>query len=392
MLVYGDATRREATREAIARLRAMMAALHRAAPGLERHAELVACLIEAGELAQGVIDAEFQARGGCDARSPAGDAAMRLATSLAAQVAASWDSAFQDAGCPADLDLDALAALPLPETIDVRQPEGFAFYALYPESYLAAGRRLSGSEWRVLGLRSIGTTLAAAVAAGIGTPRAGPPPLTLRPVGHPYDRRLSLADDITVDTGASYAVVDEGPGRSGSSIAAAARHLEERGVAACDIHLFPGHANGPGQEASPAVHHLWSRCPMHVVEFDEWALRGHEPWRRLDHWVADLVGPLTEPLRDLSCGAWRQLGWRSEAEWPPSHPWAERRKFLAATRDARWHVKFAGLGRHGRETLARARVLAAAGFVPEPAGWRHGFWWSDGARRRGTSRPCREST
>ena len=373
MLVYGDAKRREPTKQAIARLRAMMAGLPSLGPGLDRHADLVACLIEAGELAQGVIDAEFHARGGRDARSAAADAAMRLATSLAAQVAASWESAFRDAGEPADLDLDALEGLVLPQSIELRQPEGFAFYALYPESYLEAARPLAGADWRVLGLRSIGATLAAAVAVGLRTARERPPPLTLRPGGHPYDRHLSLADDIAADPGASYAIVDEGPGRSGSSIAAAARHLEERGVRASAIHLFPGHANGPGPEASPAVQALWSRCPVHVTEFDAWALRGDKPWRRLDGWVADLVGPLTEPLRDLSCGAWRQLRPDSEAEWPPSHPWAERRKFLATGRGGRWHVKFAGLGRRGRETLDRARILAQAGFVPDPVGWRHGF-------------------
>ncbi len=88
-------------------------------------------------------------------------------------------------------------------------------------------------------------------------------------------------------------------------------------------------------------------------------------------------------LEDLSGGAWRGcLGLRRE-QWPPAHRQQERRKFRLDTGGRRFLVKFAGLGRHGRDKLARARALHEAGFGPEPIGYRRGFLverWIDGAR------------
>ena len=65
--------------------------------------------------------------------------------------------------------LDEIAAGPLPASLEVSEPEGFAFYALYPEMYAEAARRLLRAarpqHATVIGLRSIGTTLSAVVAA-----------------------------------------------------------------------------------------------------------------------------------------------------------------------------------------------------------------------------------
>ena len=111
------------------------------AAGIVRHGALVAAFIEAGELAQGVADAEFAARGGCDGRSPAGDAALAFLTRLAAFVRSSWDSGFAELRSGADGGArGARARRRLPEAVEVKRAEGFAFYALYPEAYLAAAR------------------------------------------------------------------------------------------------------------------------------------------------------------------------------------------------------------------------------------------------------------
>ena len=59
--------------------------------GIQRHAALVAALIEAGELVQGVTDTQFQAIGGDD-RSPANTAAIALLTRIAVAVRVSWES------------------------------------------------------------------------------------------------------------------------------------------------------------------------------------------------------------------------------------------------------------------------------------------------------------
>ena len=100
--------------------------------------------------------------------------------------------------------------------------------------------------------------------------------------------------------------------------------------------------------------------PRHVVGFEALVLRAPDPAHRLERWIADLTGPLEGPLEDLSGGAWRARRYAREADWPPVHAGQERRKFLARGRDGAWLAKFAGLGREGEETLARARALLTA--------------------------------
>ena len=371
MLFYGDATR---TEDARAKLSGIARALREAEAmpaGIARHGALAAAFIEAGELAQGVADADAAARGGRDGRSPAGDAALALLTRLAAALRTSWDSGFARLDpVPAEA-LRALGAAPLPDAVRTKRAEGFAFYALYPEAYLEAARAAGlprGRQTKVVGIRSIGAALGALVAAAAGAP----PPATLRPVGHPFRRELSLSEEmeaeLLADPAATFAVADEGPGLSGSSFGAVADFLEDRGrVAPGRVHFFPSHNGGPGPQASPRHRARWAGAHRHVVEFD--ALAAH----RLSSWVADLVGAPDGPLEDVSGGAWRGLGHAREADWPPVHAQAERRKFLLRAGGEAWLLKFAGLGREGERKERRARALHAAGFAPAVAGFRHGF-------------------
>ncbi|GAA0582999.1 hypothetical protein GCM10009416_21760 [Craurococcus roseus] len=338
--------------------------------GIARHGALVAAFIEAGELAQGVADAAFDANGGRDARSPAGDAATALLTRLAAAVRLSWGSAFARFD-PVRVEAAFDAAPPLPETLRTKRAEGFAFYALYPEAYLEAAQAAGfplGSRVRVVGIRSIGVALGALVAAA----SEAPPPVTLRPVGHPFRRELSLSQgleaELLADPPTAFAVADEGPGLSGSSFGAVADFLEDRGVPPGRIHFFPSHGGEPGPRAAPRHRARWAGAHRHVVGFD--ALAGH----RLPSWVEDLVGAPVGPLEELSGGAWRRLRYPREAGWPPVNAQAERRKFLLrACGGGTWLLKFAGLGREGERKLERARALHSAGLSPAVAGFRHGF-------------------
>lgn len=382
MLVFGDADRREAPAAKLARIRSWLTQDQASPVGIVRHAALVAALVEAGELAQGLADAALTARGDVDGPSEAADRAMDLTLALARCVAASWNGAFAAAGTLPFAEVDALQAVAPPSDLTIRQPEGYAHYCVYPEAYLEAARALGGREVRVIGLRSIGTSLAAIVAAAANTASV----VTVRPVGHPFQRELSLdaamARALSDDASALRAIVDEGPGLSGSSVAAVVTHLERAGVASDAIHLFPSHANGPGPEASPATRDAWARLPSHVVSFDDLALAPSRPHQGLAHWVRDLVGDPVSPLLDISGGAWRALRHDGEANWPPALPWQERRKFLIETESGRFLLKFSGLGRIGLEKLERARRLAEAGFCPEVIGWRHGFGverWLDDA-------------
>jgi hypothetical protein len=379
MLVYGDAERREACRDMLQRIRNLLRRAA-AAEGIVGHGLLVAALIEAGALAQGIADQAFAVASQIDARSPEADAAMALTLTLARRVGRSWSEGF---GEPDLAEIEAvqtalaqLDVLPLPLRVEIKQPEGFAYYALYPEAYWELAAALPRDELRVIGIRSIGTTLAAMVAAATG----GALPVTLRPVGDPFGREISaspnLAAELAFPQGINhshgYVVADEGPGLSGSSFASVARFLVQNGVPLDRIHLLPSHPGDPGPEAGDEVRLLWDTAPRHVRTFDDLVLGAVEPQHRLEHWVSDLIGRPTR-LAEVSGGEWRRHRCAREADWAPVHTWQERRKFLAETETGTWLIKFAGLGCHGLATFERARALHQAGFTPEPAGWRHGF-------------------
>src|SRR5205823_11055584 len=97
----------------------------------------------------------------------------------------------------------------LPPAVELRTPEGFAYYAVYPEAYIEAARRLRlTAQPFVIGIRSIGTTLGAVVAAALNAP----PPITLRPHGEPFARQVTIAAELEQELlgrDAHYVIVDE---------------------------------------------------------------------------------------------------------------------------------------------------------------------------------------
>ncbi|ACA17112.1 conserved hypothetical protein [Methylobacterium sp. 4-46] len=372
MLVFGDRAREGDPGAWIARIEAALRAQSGAPPGLARHAILVGSLIEAGELAQGIADADLAARGE-DAPSGAQDLATALLMALARAAWHSWRAGC--AGAPvAPGPLAALAGAALPARISGRRAEGFAFYALYPEGYgaAAAGSGLTPGT-TCLGIRSIGLPLAAMVAAALGA-RA---PLSVRPVGHPFDRRLALGPGaeraLAEAARGEVAIVDEGPGLSGSSFGAASDALAARGAGPERLAFFPSHPGEPGPRAAPRHRRAWARARRHLVPFERLLLDAENPAHRLAGWVSGLLGPLDGPLEEVSGGAWRRHHFAREADWPPVNAQLERRKFLARAGGATWLVKFVGLGPTGEAALARARRLHAAGFTPPVAGLVHGF-------------------
>jgi hypothetical protein len=382
MLVYGDIERTENASALRHSLAEALSKIDVMTPGLQRHAALVRAFIETGAFVQAIADAEFKERG-FDAGSHRQEIGARLLLSIASAIKRSWRDGFHT---PVTVLASAgllLQALDYAGPLDVRRPEGYAFYALYPETYLDAARASGlGSDCRVIGIRSIGTGLAAMVATALGARR----PITLRPTGHPFRREISigpeLATELTAITARDFAIVDEGPGLSGSSFAAVADWLESRGVAGRRIHFFPSHSGSPGAQASPENRRRWSHSHRHVVEFDEALVRSPNCEHRLETWIADLIGPLDEPLLNISGGAWRHLRYSGEHLWPPADPRMERRKFLARANGKQWLAKFSGLGAVGERKLHKARMLHRAGFGPEVAGLCHGFLvqrWVDGA-------------
>jgi hypothetical protein len=369
MLVYGDRARTVAPGSVILDLERSLGAA-RETGGLARLDLCTRALIAAGELAQGVADDAFAASGedGC---SPATEATMALAVAVAGDLLA---AAGQPTVPRADMTaaLAAVRRLALPADIRCKTPEGYAFYAVYPEDYaVAAAAAADRAPALVIGLRSIGTSLAAAVGARLCCPA-----LSLRPSGHPFRRHLRVSAPVRqrlASHAGQFIVVDEGPGLSGSSFGAAADLLEDLGVPLGRILFLTGHASELGPRASPAHRARWARSRRV-------AATGQATARTVQAWFGDVAGPVPR-VEDLSGGQWRHD--LPEAAWPPAAPVAERLKFRLVCRDGRLVARFAGLGSTGEEKLAVARSLHGAGFAPEPLALRRGFLlerWVDGTR------------
>ena len=382
MLVYGENSWTGDPRRRLSGLADCLTAIEAETLGIRRHELLVAALIEAGEIAQGIADADFY-RYGEDRGSEAQAAAMRLLMTLSRAVWTSWRSGFKSRSRPEAGGLTSLQATALPESITTRWAEGFAFYALYPESYAMAAARsaLPSTTW-IVGIRSIGAPLGAMVAAGLDAKA----PVTVRPVGHPFHRVLALGSSLTESLIAgiprSFAIADEGPGLSGSSFGAVMDVLNGLGISERSIALFPSHHGPPGPQAKEEHRARWDRMERYVVPFEDVVLKGR-PGGGLASWVADLVGPAEAPLVEISGGRWRAHQGRVEADWPPVDAQQERRKFLLKAGGVTWLVRFAGLGCAGRAKVERARALHMADFGPPVAGYRHGFLverWVEEAR------------
>lgn len=355
MIVYSDRRRLLVPAEA---LRSLGAAL--ASPGPDPSA----LLIEAGVIEAGVLDA----------LCPDEDDDPPAARDLGALM---LDLAHAARGEPGRLQsaarrVEALAQGPLPACVEVSEPEGFAFYALYPETAAEAARRflraVRPEGALVLGVRSIGTTLSAVVAAELEAQGVRTARLTVRPRGHPWDRELRPGPALREALGAAeqVLVVDEGPGISGSSFAAVAEAALAAGVAEGRIHLFPSWDSDGSGLRSARARALWPRLARWTSSFEETFL---ESGRLAAAWGGGR-------LRDLSGGLWREaLGPGLPREsWPAIQPQHERRKYLLEREDGtRLLLKFAGLGARGGRTLARAERQAAEGLGPPVLGLRDGF-------------------
>lgn len=370
-LVFGSRTRRLSPAATFRAVAEGLRGLDTAPAGFDTHARLVELFIETAELAQALVDRVFAQRQG-DGPSAVHEIVTAAATALARAVAASWKG--EAGGRHARLadHLDVLALEAWPQEVEANTSEGFAFYALFPEAYLEAARDLPAGAIEVIGIRSIGLALAALVAAAA----QAAPPVTVRPVGHPFQRALSLRGEWRERLSAArgiVAVADEGPGLSGSSFGAVLDALETCGVPETRIHLLPSHAGEPGSQAGDAARRRWRRLPRHIVDFDRLAFQAERPAFRFERWFEKEAGAATGSMEEIGGGRWRSLFFAGEDRWPPALPWQERRKYRLFTVQGPVLLKFAGLGHYGRGKLAHARRLAQAGFTPAPLAFRHGF-------------------
>ncbi len=289
------------------------------------------------------------------------------------------ESALSDAGAPASTDfakltdaisaafcgadnsplsVDMLAGLPLPETLRVSPPEGFSYYAVHPLDYVAAVRRMSlPGPFAIIGIRSIGSTLSAIVRAALRASGIPAERITVRPTGHPYQRETRFSEVQVLwlrqmaDQDASFLIVDEGPGRSGSSFLSVAEALERVGVPDEKITLIGSHQPDPASLCATDATRRWQRyryvpaTQTMLSRFEDFTYFGGGYWR--SHLLPD------------------------HSQWPECWPQMERMKFLSP--DSSEIFKFEGLGPLGDTVRERATALAEAGFSPKISDAGDGF-------------------
>jgi hypothetical protein len=263
----------------------------------------------------------------------------------------------------------------LPRQVHLTVPEGYAYYGLYPETYLVAAcravRTLPMPRVICVGLRTIGASLSAVVAAAVAEAGREVVSFTLRPHGHPFDRRPRLSDRLSAMVASHrtdlFLVVDEGPGLSGSSFSGVGRALEELGVPEDHIAFLPSWRTDGRALRSADARRQWGRRLQFTASFEEVWLGS----RRLERLAEG------RPLSDISAGRWRPRLLERDA-FPPVQPQHERRKFLVHERDDRdaapsLILRFAGLGARGDATRRRSEHLSDAGWTTPPLALAHGF-------------------
>jgi hypothetical protein len=290
-------------------------------------------------------------------RAGALECALSDAGSDAASVVAGLTDALADAlvsGDPGNIQREVakraefLPDLRLPVTVRASVPEGFAYYALDPLAYAMAveGVEIAGRPVFVVGLRTIGATLSAVVAAAARRRSAVVERITVRPSGHPFDRRTEFSPQqgkSIVEAAARRAlflVVDEGPGLSGSSLLSAAEALNA--IERSEIVVLCAHAPDTTRLCAPQAAARWAK--LRVIA------------------AGSTAQPPTDASSDWSGGQWRRHLYKDAASWPAAWPQVERLKYLS--RDGARLYKFEGLGPYGEAPVERARAAAAAKWSP----------------------------
>jgi hypothetical protein len=266
--------------------------------------------------------------------------------------------------------LQILKAVGISGELSVKIPEGFAYYALHPVDYARVVdeklNNIAGAA--IIGIRTIGTTLSAVVAAELRRHRIAASRCTVRPHGHPFCRECRFSGEQrewiaerkrSADT---FLVVDEGPGLSGSSFLSVANALQIEGV------------------EPEKVIFLCSRVPE-IASFCSETSRAE--WPRFRAIAATPAFTQFENHEDVSWGRLRQHVYPNIAESHGSWTHMERRKFLARNRAS--FLKFEGLANYGEAAFQRASKLGEARFGPRIWDRKDGFTcyeWLEGEPMR----------
>jgi hypothetical protein len=388
MLVYGDPSFSADARELA------LAMEQRAASTSADHLDdLRELLITAGQFEQALHDSATA--GGIENRSwlEAADALTDAAAHAFYAALAQGESLLpsptisaRDALRDFHLLSQRLRAIPS-QPVRVKVPEGFAFYALFPEQYAWAAvewaRRFATTQGAVsvIGIRSIGTSLSALVQTVLKSMGLEAWRCTVRPAGHPFHREVVLTDPRLQPRCAAL-IVDEGPGLSGSSILSTARALLAKGLSPARICILPGHNRPPGHAASFESKKLWASLPRCIYPLEKLQWHGRsliDLLRRAS--LNSFAEESVECTEDWSAGLWRNFLFDSRDEWPAVSVAFEQVKYCYRSRSGRGVVwKFQGMA--GTENLrrveskrafSRGEEIARLGWTCAPVGHCSGF-------------------
>jgi hypothetical protein len=212
-------------------------------------------------------------------------------------------------------------------------------------------------SFAVIGIRSIGTTLSAVTTAALKDRGRTATRITVRPTGHPYSRSLQFSHEQErwiarqLSLSAHFLVVDEGPGRSGSTFLSVAEALGRSGVPQGRITAIGSRAFDPESLCGENAANRW-RCVRFVA-------------------TAPSLSSRFQNFAYIGGGEWRAHSFNDEEDWPESWRQMERLKFLSP--DRRQFLKFEGMGPQGSEVRKRSFMLADAGFSPPVSDAGHGF-------------------
>ena len=303
---------------------------------------LISALLLAGELECGTADAD--------------SVMWRSAALITDRIA---DALVSEKSGKSVFDLQSLAiaarSISVPAQLSLSTPEGFAYYALHPLAYAEVLERISvpGNNLVIVGIRSIGSTLSAVTAAAARLRGMQVRRFTVRPQGHPYNRHTEFLPSqlgivqSAVFSGATFVIVDEGPGLSGSSFLSVAEALEQAGVPNQKIVLLGSHEPNIDSLCASDAAQRWRR--FHYVAVAAEARRPVE--------AVDFIGG----------GQWRSRLFHAESDWPAAWISLERLKYLSAVEQGETRLyKFAGLGHYGAHVFEHEKKVAEGGFGPAP--------------------------
>ncbi len=259
--------------------------------------------------------------------------------------------------------IEKIVSMNIQDKIPICIPEGYVFYGLYPEMYLEAAeeffKKIAPRKVTCIGLRTIGTSLCAIVDVTLQKRGCDVFSLTLRPKGHPFKRSIEISSQIRSQLlrrkSEWFAIIDEGPGLSGSSIGGALEMLLDFGIPMNRIVVFPSWLPAGDRFISKKAKELWPTVEKFTKDFS-------------DIWIKNekLESSFNKNIEyDLSAGNWRETLLEEKEKFPPVYIHHERRKYLLKDDgNNRYIAKWVGLGKYGETLVDRARTFAEYNLGP----------------------------